>query len=199
MTVFETERLVIRRAEDAVEDVEHLLALWNDPAVMVNVGFPSGLGITAEKIRAHIHANPEGEYDQWLVVVERATGALIGECKLGAPDETGLSGTDVKLRPAFWRRGFGTEIKQGLLDYLFTHTACRAVRATPNKANIASQRMQEAVGGERVGEGVWEPAPEQRAFMTAVPHYIYEVSRRIWQERSSGANEDRPGSTPGSA
>jgi RimJ/RimL family protein N-acetyltransferase len=193
MTVFETARLVIRRAEDCDEDVEHLLALWNDPAVMTNVGFPRGLGITAEKIRAHIQANPAGEYDQWLVVVERATGALIGECKLGAPDATGLSGTDVKLRPAFWRRGFGKEIKQGLLDHLFTHTVCRAVRATPNKANIASQKMQEAVGGVRVGEGIWEPAPEQRALMTAVPHYIYEVSRETWERRRAAADEPSGG------
>ncbi|MHC5009409.1 MAG: GNAT family N-acetyltransferase [Planctomycetota bacterium] len=183
MIVFETSRLLVRTATEDEPDVQLFLALWNDPRVMRNVGFPRGLGISAVDVRAGIRRNPDGPYDQKLVVVERASGALVGECKLGTPNEDGVSETDVKLRPAWWGRGLGTEVKQGLVDHLFTRTDCRAVRATPNRSNIASQRMQEAVGAKRVDEGVFR-APESerdRGRMVDVPYYVYEVRRDDWR------------------
>jgi RimJ/RimL family protein N-acetyltransferase len=73
------------------------------------------------------------------------------------------------------------EIKRGLLDYLFTHTDCDAVQATPNVNNIASIKMQEAVGGERVGEEVYQFPESMRDFTTPVHHYIYRVYRRTWE------------------
>jgi len=42
-----------------------------------------------------------------------------------------------------------------VVAYQFTHTDCEAVHATPNVKNVASIKMQEAVGVIRVGEGVY--------------------------------------------
>ncbi|MCB8923856.1 MAG: GNAT family N-acetyltransferase [Ardenticatenaceae bacterium] len=174
--VFETERLRVRTA--TAVDADLLYELWHDPQVMGNVGFPQGLRISREEIAAGVakHA-PTQVFDRYLIVELQATGEAIGECKLGSPDETGIAETDVKLLPRFWGHKYGIEVKRELVDYLFQHTDCTAVQATPNINNIASINMQEAVGGVRVGEGVFEPPEAMRGYMTAVPHYIYRVYR----------------------
>ena len=92
----------------------------------------------------------------------KSTGQAIGECKLHWPDREGIAATDVKLLPEFWGNKYGVEVKRGLLDYLFTHTECLAVDASPNVGNLASIKMQEAVGGVCVGESIYE-FPESNA------------------------------------
>lgn len=181
--VFETARLAIRRATASEADVAFFHRIWTNPDVMKSVGYPHGLRITQDEIRRHIEKKQENEYDTWLVVELKDARVAIGECKLGWPDAEGISETDVKLLPQYWRRGYGTEIKRGLVDYLFTRTGCRAVKATPNKENIASRKMQEAVGGRCVGEGVFRFPEEMRDFTCPVPHYIYMVYREDWEKR----------------
>jgi len=175
--VFQTDRLVIRKAVPSDDDVEFFYRLWTDPKVMVNVGFPYGLKITREAIRSGFEEQGTNEFKTRLVVELKTTGEPIGECKLGQPDDDGICETDVKLRPEFWGKGYGTEIKQGLVDYLFTYTDCKAVKASPNKKNIASQRMQEKVGGKRVGEHTYRFPEEMRAYTFEVESYIYMVFR----------------------
>lgn len=182
--VFTTPRLTIRRAEPDEADTAFFLRLWNDPRVMRNVGFPYGLRLDADQVRLSLarslQAGDERQLDARLVAVLQDTGETIGECNLGTPDAEGLSETDVKLLPKFWGQGFGTEIKRGLLAYLFTHTDCQVVQATPNVENLASIRMQEAVGGRRVGERVFEFPPEMQPFTCPVHCYIYQVRREDW-------------------
>jgi RimJ/RimL family protein N-acetyltransferase len=57
------------------------------------------------------------------------------------PDDDGIASTDIKLLPAYWGQRYGSEIKKGLVDYLFTNTDCLAVEASPNVNNIASIRL----------------------------------------------------------
>jgi RimJ/RimL family protein N-acetyltransferase len=181
--VIETARLIIRRALASDVDVDFFHDIWTNPDVMRFVGYPKGLRITKNEIRAHIEQEKDGEFDTWLIVELRHAGVPIGECKLGAPNRDGISETDVKLLPQYWGQAYGTEIKRALVEYLFTHTACRAVKATPNKENIASQKMQEAVGGRRVGEGIFYFPDDMRDFTCPVPHFVYMVFREDWEKR----------------
>jgi [ribosomal protein S5]-alanine N-acetyltransferase len=183
--VFITDRLIVRAATP--DDAAMFHTLWTDPAVMRHVGFPQGLRMTADQIRAQLAGQADSPFEQYLVIELKATGQAIGECKMIRPDSAGIAETDVKLLPAFWGHRYGVEVKRGLLDYLFTHTDCRAVQATPNINNIASIKMQEAVGGVRVGEGVFQVPPAMQGYRTAVPHYIYHVYREIWERLSSSA------------
>jgi RimJ/RimL family protein N-acetyltransferase len=177
--VFATERLWVRRA--TVADVAMFYALWNEPRVMGNVGFPRGLGISQEEIRAKIEAQGPTPFDGRLVVISQATGEKLGEAALHRPDAEGIAETDVKLLPQFWGQKYGVEVKRGLIEYLFTHTDCQAVQATPNVNNIASIRMQETVGGVRVGETFFE-FPEAMGDKTVpVRAYIYHVRREDWE------------------
>lgn len=181
--VFETSRLSVRRAEPSKSDVAFFHKLWTNPDVMRFVGYPRGLRITETEIRTQIEKEPDSEYDVRLVVGLKNSGVAIGECKLGRPGKDGISETDVKILPQYWGQGFGTEIKRALVAYLFTHTACTAVKATPNQKNIASQKMQEAVGGRRVGEDVYHFPEKMRDFTCPVPHYIFMVYRDDWEKR----------------
>jgi len=187
MRVMETARLLVRTAEE--RDVELYFRLWTDPRVMRFVGFPKGLRITREEIRARIAGSPASEYERLLVVERKDDGEAIGEAHLHRPDADGVASTDVKLLPSAWGHRFGTEVKAALVRHQFENTDCRAVQGTPNKGNVASIRMQEAVGAVRVGEGCFEfpeAPPEMRGWTRSVPHWIYHVRREDW-ERGPGA------------
>lgn len=134
--IFTTSRLLVRKGLPSKEDVDLFYCLWNDARVMVNVGFPNGLQITRERIRQILESQSDTEYNRLLIIERRSDGQRLGECKLGKPDEHGIAETDVKLLPEYWRHRYGLEIKRGLLNYLFTHTDCRAVHATPNVGNL---------------------------------------------------------------
>jgi RimJ/RimL family protein N-acetyltransferase len=179
--IFTTTRLRIRRALPTDEDTEMYFRLWTDPRVMTNVGFPNGLRITREKIHQILESERESEFDCLLVIERQSDGQWVGECKLGAPDENGIAETDVKLLPEYWGHSYGVEVKRGLLDYLFTHTDCQAVGASPNVSNIPSIRMQEAVGGVRINESVYEFPEHMRDYTQPVHCYIYQVTRQAWE------------------
>jgi RimJ/RimL family protein N-acetyltransferase len=173
--VFETQRLRVRVA--AEEDTAFFSELWKDPRVMSNVGFPKGLPITREEIAALLRQQRGRIFDTRLIAILRESGEPIGECKLGSENEQGVCTTDVKLLPRFWGQKFGVEIKQALVDYLFQHTGCEAIEATPNINNIASIRMQEAVGGVRVGGGIFPVPDSSKGERTPVPYHVYRVYR----------------------
>ncbi len=179
--IFETDRLAIRLA--MVHDADMYYRLWTDPRVMTNVGFPNGLPTTHEEILEQIAAGGSTGFDELLVVELKSDGQAIGECKLGRPNPEGIATTDVKLLPEFWGNRYGVEVKRGLVDYLFSHTDCLAVEATPNINNPASIKMQEAVGGVRVGEETGQFPESMRSYTKPVHYYIYRVYREDWQQR----------------
>jgi len=181
--VFETPRLVVRFAAEA--DAELYLDLWTNPQVMSNVGFPNGLRITHDEIVQRLRAQGSSAFDRLLVAELRCTGEVIGECHMHKPNDEGIAETDIKLLPTFWGNKYGVEIKRGLVDYLFTQTDCSAIEASPNVGNRASIKMQEAVGGVRVGEGTFEFPESMRAFTTPVHAYIYRVHRDTWARTES--------------
>lgn len=181
--VFQTKRLIIRLARPTEEDVAIYNRLWNHPQVMVNVGFPEGLGLSKDEIKAKLAQIDSAPYDCRLLAIRKEDGIAIGECFLGLPDQNGVSSTDVKLFPEYWNLGYGTEIKQGLVDYLFTYLPeCQAVKADPAKFNIGSQKMQEHVGAVRIEIGRQYPIPNAEKYIPDDNHYLYMVFRETWQE-----------------
>ncbi len=156
---------------------------------MIYVGYPQGLRITQEEIVKSITeqdlTRPFGRY---LIIDIKATSLSIGECKMYMPDEEGISRTDVKIAPEHWGYKYGVEVKQALVDYLFEHTGCLSVEGTPNVNNIASIKMQEAVGAVRLSEEMYQFPVAMAAYTTPVHHYIYQLYRPTWEQRrkSSG-------------
>lgn len=148
---------------------------------MANVGFPQGLRTTRKEIEKRIQNPSESEFEQLLIVELVETGESIGQCLMHLPDQEGIAETDIKLLPAFWGHRYGVEVKRGLVAHLFARTDCVAVHATPNVGNVASIRMQEAVGGVRIGEGVHQFPESMREYTTPVHYYVYKVSRENWE------------------
>ncbi|MDH3892724.1 MAG: GNAT family N-acetyltransferase [candidate division Zixibacteria bacterium] len=183
--IIETDRLFIRKALSSQADIEMYHSLWTNPQVMTNVGFPNGLKTSREKIAEQIADQSPSEYESLLVVVLKDSATPVGECRLYRPDDKGISRTDVKLLPEHWGNAYGVEVKRGLLEYLFTHTDCVAVQGDPNKSNVASQKMQEAVGGKRIGEDVYRFPEHMRDYTCDVHSYIYMVFRTDWEKRQS--------------
>jgi len=178
--VFETERLIVRAA--TVTDIDLFYALWTNPQVMTNVGFPQGLRITRSELKDRLLKQRGSEFEQLLVIELKVTGQAIGECKLSRPNnEEGIAEPDIKLLPAYWGHKYGLEVWRELVVYQFTHTDCDAIQTTPHVDNIASIKMQEAVGGVRVGEDVYHFPESMRDYTTSVHHYIYRVYRGDWQ------------------
>ncbi|MDO9577237.1 MAG: GNAT family N-acetyltransferase [Candidatus Cloacimonadales bacterium] len=178
--IFQTKRLFVRKAETS--DLEMYLSLWNNGKVMRNVGFPKGLGISAEKIRKKIAGFDETEFDQTLVVVEKESGERIGECKLGLPSDHLIASTDIKLLPESWGKGYGKELKNALCQYLFCHTGTKVIEASPNIENIASQKMQIACGGKEISREVYHFPPEMQHFTKDVHSIIYHIYKKDWLE-----------------
>lgn len=189
--VFETERVVVRKAQNTESDIDNFYNLWNNPKVLQLVGFPNGLGISRLEIQKIFAKNAKSEYDSRLVVTEKETGYFIGECKLGSPDIKGISETDVKLLPEFQGQGFGKEIKQGLCHYLFSNTKCQIVQATPNKLNIASQKMQEFCGGKKVGEKIWQAPKDSTILRTDVHAFIYHIHKHDFYKIFDKLNKNK--------
>lgn len=176
---FDTDRLLIRVATE--HDTDLFYELWTDPRVMAHVGFPHGLRVTRQEIEHRLQMPFVSEFDRLLVVALKGTGEVIGECHMHAPGEEGVAETDVKLLPAFWGQRYGVEVKRGLIAYLFAHTDCTAIHATPNVENIASIKMQEAVGAVRIGEAVHEFPESMWDYTTPVHYYTYRVEREAWE------------------
>jgi len=181
--IFETERLMVRAAVE--DDADLFYALWTDPRVMRNVGFPCGLPVTQDELRKTLSGQRGSEFERLLVVQLKATGQIIGECKLSRPDSDAIAQPDVKLIPQFWGHKYGVEIWRRLVDYQFTHSDCSVVRATPNIENAASIKMQETVGLVCIGEAVHLFPEHMQSCTTPVHHYIYEVNRADWHKKQA--------------
>ena len=185
--VLETERLVVRIA--TLADVDLFYALWTNPLVMKNVGFPFGLHVTHGEIEERLSKQGQSEFRQLLVVELKATGQAIGECQLPGPDAEGIAEPDLKLLPEFWGHHYGVEAWRALVGYEFAHTTCEFVQATPNVENIGSIKMQEAAGGVRTGEAVYQFPESMREYTAPVHHYIYRVSRADWERNQILSSE----------
>jgi len=88
----------------------------------------------------------------------------------------------VKLLPQFWGHEYGIEAWRGLIDYQFTHTDCCVVQATPNMGNMASIKIQEAVGLVRIGKAVHRFPEHMQSYTTPVHHYVYRLNRADWKQ-----------------
>jgi ribosomal-protein-alanine N-acetyltransferase len=139
----ETERLLIRPL--TVEDLEALHTVFSDPQVMRHVpGGARDSDGTRARLQSLIDHQRENGFSKWAVV-ERESGAVIGDCGLqyldGGPDiEIGFH--IVRSR---WGRGYATEAARACLIWARVERPERIV-AIVDPANVASVRVLEKLG-----------------------------------------------------
>ncbi len=146
-------------------DPQALLRLWNDPNVMTSVGWPKGLGVSPDYVQQWIASSypvrDPARQNYRLAIYDQAADAFMGETALGYFGRQADTEPDLKLLPEYWGQGYGTEVVNLVTDFLFTMTACPAIRFTPNIHNKAAIRVYEKCGFIDTGERItWEPPPE---------------------------------------
>ncbi len=185
--IFETERLTVKLARSSTETIDNYHRLWNSSEVMKFVGFPEGLGIAKSEIKKQLTEDAKtkssSSYDRSLAVYEIESGNFVGECKLGSFNKELISETDVKFLPEYWGKGYGNEIKQALCHFLFSRTKCNIFSATPNKLNLASQKMQKYCGGEIISEGLYEAPKDGKIKRSDVEYYLYHITREAFYQK----------------
>ena len=187
MAVFlQTERLVLRTF--TADDVDDLLALDNDPAVMrfLNGGAP----VTREEIVSQtlprlLYAYPwPGEGGYWAAE-EKSGGAFVGWFEL-RPVDPGTSAVvelGYRLRRTAWGRGYATEGCRALIGKGFTDLGVERVVAETMAVNVASRRVLEKAGLSFVRHFTVDwPEPIAGAEHGEVS---YELTRDDWQRREN--------------
>lgn len=146
----QTARLTLHPFDEG--DTDRLFELFGDPEVMRFVGRGAPLDrdelvASQARVAAHWRAHGFGP----LAVVERASGALIGECGLQLLED----GPDVELTytlaRGFWGRGYATEAAAAALDWGFGALGLTRIVGVAYPENLASQRVLEKVGMRRLG------------------------------------------------
>lgn len=175
--VLTTERLVLRQIGE--DDLEEHMMLLNTPAVMEYLG-----GVQPREVIAAKHAASRASFAAhgfgFMLMVERATGEIVGHCGLRhvahplAPNpqdhEVGWL-----MREDRWRRGYAFEAMRAVIEWAFaTHGTPRLVALTA-AANVGSWRLMEKLGMERRPDlDFTDPAEPE-------PIIQYALTRAAWE------------------
>jgi RimJ/RimL family protein N-acetyltransferase len=92
---------------------------------------------------------PYGTYE----IIRRSDGRVIGAAGfLGQPDETGAVRVGYGLAESARGEGYATEALKALLQWASGQDGLTCVLADTTRTNVASQRVMERAGMNRVGE-----------------------------------------------
>ncbi len=180
----ETERLTLRPF--TAEDVENLVELDSDPAVMHYIN--GGRATPREEIEGDVLPAFLDYYDRYesygfWAAVEKTSGNFIGWFHLrprsGEPaDEPELG---YRLRRSAWGKGYATEGSQALVTVAFAAGA-RRVWAETMAVNVASWRVMEKAGLRYVRKFHQDWPDEIEG--SAEGDVEYALTRAEWEEAS---------------
>lgn len=146
----ETRRLILRRV--ALDDADLLLAVWNDPAFMENVG-DRGVRTTEEAIEAmktgalkHYVDFGFGPY----AMVRKDNGVRIGICGLFKRDNLDCPDIGFGVLPEFCGKGFASEAAFAVLAHARDDLRLAQLMAIVSPGNTPSIGLIEKLGLEFV-------------------------------------------------
>jgi RimJ/RimL family protein N-acetyltransferase len=145
--VFRTPRLDARHI--AASDVDAMLAVYGDPAVVRYVadGQPLGRARCEQWVEVTLRNYTTRGYGM-VALVERATGSIVGFCGLVHPAGQEVPEIKYALRQDCWGRGFATEAAIGLLGHA-REIGLLTVIATTDPDNEPSHRVLLKAGMRR--------------------------------------------------
>jgi RimJ/RimL family protein N-acetyltransferase len=138
-----TGRLLLRGFEPA--DAEAMLAVYGDPEVMRHVGEGRAVDLAGAGAMLAGYAEHQRRHGfSFWAVVERASGAMIGDAGLYRVDDEVEVG--YTLGRAWWGRGYATEAARACVAVAFGPLGLDAVTAVADAANPASAHVLEKLG-----------------------------------------------------
>ncbi|WP_345225295.1 GNAT family N-acetyltransferase [Hymenobacter koreensis] len=140
----ETDRLALRPITEADYDLYYLLN--TEPEVMRHIGAPRSPEVVREYLR-----NMAADYTRWpglgrWFTVEKATGAVVGIHLFKPLENTEHIELGYRLLPAYWGRGYATEMGRALVRYGFEQLQLPRVVGVTSPENVDSQRVLEKCG-----------------------------------------------------
>ncbi|MBX7494596.1 GNAT family N-acetyltransferase [Qipengyuania sp. 6B39] len=146
--IAETDRLILRTIGEG--DAAEQYRLLNTPTVMARLGGVKELHeIEAKHAKAMATYAREGF--SFLMMVEKASGELVGHCGMKKVDHPlapnqGDHEIGWLVREDRWRRGYAAEAMRAVLDWAFTRIGAPHVVALTSEANEGSWRLMEKLG-----------------------------------------------------
>lgn len=164
--ILETQRLLLKPIR--LEDFEHLLKLRTDPIVMRYIG--DGQIQTKEQVQEFIML--EIEYHKqygfgFCSVFEKLSGEFVGQAglfHLGYNDTQPEIEVAYRLLPAYWGKGYATELTKALIHWGFTHLPNSKLIAAAHPDNLASQQVLKKSGFVLIGTIRWHNNKEVKGF-----------------------------------
>ncbi|UEQ78587.1 MULTISPECIES: GNAT family N-acetyltransferase [Chryseobacterium] len=153
--ILETERLILRKLEDA--DFERLFLMDSNPEVMEYLETPATTVEDSKKMIRTIQKQYEENGVGRLAVIEKESGLMIGwsGLKLLRQPVNGYVNTlDLGYRfiPEFWGKGYAWEAAKASLNYGFRTLNAETIYAYANTGNTGSNHILKRLGFENKGE-----------------------------------------------
>lgn len=202
MQIFlETERLVLRRFIE--DDVDNLVALDSDPAVMryITGGTPTPREqIETDFLPAYFDYYRRFEGFGFWAVIEKSTGEFLGWFHFRP--QAGTSPDDIelgyRLRQSAWGKGYATEGSRALIRKGFTELGVRRVYASTYEDNIGSRRVMEKAGLKL--ERTFRISPKELRAMGLDPDALppglfdghdveYALEKADWEQQEAAATK----------
>lgn len=163
----ETPRLYLRSFEK--EDARFAISIWNDPEMGEYLADEAMTEIDAAYLR-EIEALGEDEECCYLIAERKDTRQRIGTCSF-IPSKDGKA-YDIAycVHKSCWRKGFATEMAQGMVDYARRQGAER-ITVRISKENVGSNRVVSKLGFTVVGENRYKKRGTEILF----EDYLYEL------------------------
>jgi [ribosomal protein S5]-alanine N-acetyltransferase len=144
-----TERLELRAFEPS--DLDALHAVNGDPEVTRFMKPYPTVEHTRRALDVHVCEARAGRPAFWAVI-EHSSGDLIGDAGVGLVDGIGPEfELGYALGTQWWGRGYATEAARAVRDYALGELALPEMLALVRPDNMASIKIVEKLGMERVG------------------------------------------------
>ncbi len=196
----ETERLILRRFTD--DDVDHLVALDSDPAVMRYIsGGPATPReeIARDYIPAYLDYYQRYEGYGYWAAIEQGTGAFLGWFQFRPPAGAPLDQPELgyRLRRSAWGNGYATEGARALIRKGFTELGVQRVVAFTYGEHQASRRVMEKAGLRLVR--TFRLTPEQLAALGVTDPTLfdgddveYAITKAEWEHQEAATRAPGP-------
>lgn len=141
MTIFETERLIIKSIEPS--DKKYFTELFTDPKILelipqiaysndeIDNRFDKSLNLNLKDLKTE---------KRTCGIFEKGNSEMIGLCLFLINDKKDNE-LGYRFRSEYWGKGYGTEVTKGQLDFYFNVLKVEKVTAEVNIANVGSLKI----------------------------------------------------------
>lgn len=144
--MIQSERLTLRTM--TIDDVEPLLKVFTDPAVMASFGGGSFDRVQMEQwVKRNLEHQEQHGYGLFTLL-HRSDEVIVGDCGLEHMDFDGVPEIELgyDLRSDYWGRGLATEAAAAVRDHAFGDLGVERLISLIRPDNGASRRVAEKIG-----------------------------------------------------